>query len=299
MPRLVQPSPTDRLRPLDARASAPLWRQLKQALRDLAVFHLRPGDRIPSEAELCQHYGLSRVTVRQAITSLVSSGILHRQHGRGTYVLPGRTSAPLGDAEHFLVSSFELAARARLRVYSAERVGADERIADKLGGAVGEDVHKVRILLLEGEEPGAYRVSWVLARRAPDLLAEDLTRPLHRLLEDRYGWRLGRAEEAVECIAADAFRAELLLVPASHPLMAVEWLVSLDDGQPILFSRAYYRADRYVLRRHLAPIRTSAGRTLPVATLPAGGLRSAPLVESASSRPSPGRQERREVEVPA
>ncbi len=58
----------------------------KHALRDLITFDLAAGDRIPTEAELCDHYHLSRITVRQAVTSPVDEGLLLCQQGRGTFV---------------------------------------------------------------------------------------------------------------------------------------------------------------------------------------------------------------------
>jgi DNA-binding GntR family transcriptional regulator len=253
-----------RMRPLDPSASTPLWRQLKQVLRDLAAFHLQPGERIPSESELCDHFRLSRVTVRQAITSLVNSGVLHRQHGRGTFVLPRRATEPLADPDHFLTSSFDTAPAGELQVYSAESVPADEWAAEKLGGSAGESVHKVRVLLCQHEQPVAYRVSWVLSRRCPGLLTHDLSQPLHRLFEQHYELRLAEADETVECVLADQFRAELLCVPLHHPLMVVQRLVYLDTGDIIAFSRAYYRADHFQLRRHLTRTRAGSADVVPV-----------------------------------
>jgi DNA-binding GntR family transcriptional regulator len=260
----ISPDFVAKMRPLDPSASTPLWRQLKQVLRDLAVFHLQPGERIPSESELREHFRLSRVTVRQAITSLVNSGVLHRQHGRGTFVLPRRASEPLADPDHFLASSFDAAPAGALRVYSAECVPADEWTAEKLGGTPGELVHKVRVLLLQHDQPVAYRVSWVLSRRCPDLLTHDLSQPLHGLFEQHYDLRPDEADETVECVLADEFRAGLLSVPTHHPLMVVQRLVYLDTGDIIALFRAYYRADYFQLRRHLTRARTGSADVVPV-----------------------------------
>ncbi len=255
MPRPGDDQVLSRLRPLNHAASTPLWRQLKHVLRDLATFDLRPGDRIPSEAELCRHYGLSRVTVRQAITSLVDSGYLARQHGRGTYVLPRRSAEPLADSEHFLASAFDTPPRGALRLFSAELVPADQWVADRLCIQPGEDVQKVRKVLLHGGQPVAYRVTWVPAGRCPGLLDRDLLQPLPHLYEQVYGLVPARADEAIEFVYADEFRSQVLEVPDRHPLMVVERLVYGESGTPIEFSRAYYRADRFQLQRQLTRAR--------------------------------------------
>ncbi len=237
--------------PLRPAASTPLWLQLKHALRDLMASDLEPGDRIPSEAELCAAYGLSRVTVRQAITALVDEGVLHRQHGRGTFVLPARVTEPLADAEHFLESSFDTAASADLRIFSAETVPASDWLAERFDLRPGDPVHKFRKVLLHEGRPVAFRTSFVPRRLCPTLLEVDLLRPLHAIYEDVYGLKPEAADEAIQYIVADEFRAQLLEVPIKHPLMNVERRVYLDTGEPVEFSRAYYRADRFELRRHL------------------------------------------------
>jgi len=65
----------------------PLYQQLKNILKGQILSGvLKPGDRIPPETELCAKYGVSRITVRQAIHSLVEEGFLYRKQGKGTFV---------------------------------------------------------------------------------------------------------------------------------------------------------------------------------------------------------------------
>lgn len=264
--------PLQERHPLRPGASTPLWLQLKHAIRDLIAFDLEPGSRIPSEAEFCRAYRLSRVTVRQAIAALVDEGVLRRQHGRGTFVLPARFPEPLADPEHFLVSSFDTAAPGDLRIYSAETTAASDWIAEQLGCRPGEDVHKIRKLLLHEGSPVAYRTIFVPRRLCPSLLGADLLRPLHSLYETVYGLRPDAADESIQFIVADEFRAAILQVPIKHPLMMVERRVFLDTGEPVEFSRAYYRADRFELRRHLrqAHRKRGEGSDLRVVTMTGG-----------------------------
>jgi DNA-binding GntR family transcriptional regulator len=244
------------LRPLRAGASTPLWLQLKHALRDLVTFDLKPGARLPSESELCNHYRLSRITVRQAITALVNEGMLRRWQGRGTYVLSPRHAERLADPEHFLLSGFDGEDQASIKVFSAETVPAAAWIAAKLGIPAGEDVHKIRKILSADGLPVAFRTTFVPKRLAPALLESDIAPPLHLLMEGRYRLRLAEAEEMIEFIVADEFRAEMLQVPLGHPLVLVERLVYLDSGDAIECSRAYYRADRFRFHRRLRRVPT-------------------------------------------
>lgn len=85
-------------RRLDPALGIPLHEQLKQLLRsEILEGRLRPGDRLPTEAELCARYGISRAPVRQALEDLAREGLILRQRGRGTFVAPrnGGASRPL------------------------------------------------------------------------------------------------------------------------------------------------------------------------------------------------------------
>lgn len=83
---------------LDPTRGVPLHEQLKEILRaEIREGRLRPGDRLPTEAELCARYRVSRAPVRQALEDLVREGLIVRRRGRGTFVAPrnGRGQAPL------------------------------------------------------------------------------------------------------------------------------------------------------------------------------------------------------------
>jgi DNA-binding GntR family transcriptional regulator len=238
-------------RPLDPAASTPLWLQLKHALRDLVTFHLKDGDRVPSETELCRRYHLSRVTVRQAITSLVDEGLLLRQQGRGTFVRAARLTELLSESAHFLLGGFDAADPAQIRLFSVEQVALPDWIAAKPGMAGGGPAFKIRKVLASGGEPVASRTSYVPARLVPGLLSADLRQPLVRTLEEVFALRPQEAEETMEFIIADEFRAHMLGVAIDHPLILVERIVRLAGGEAVECSRTFYKADRFQFRRVL------------------------------------------------
>jgi GntR family transcriptional regulator len=239
------------LRPLRGGAAIPRWLQLKHALRDLVTFDLGPGDRIPTEAELGAHYGLSRITVRQAVTSLVDEGLLHRQQGRGTFVRLARRDAPLQNPGHFLASTFDSGPSGAVRVHAAETVPAPNWVASRLGIAAGAPVHKLRRLLERDGGPVAIRTSFVPAVLAPDLLGADLLPPLHLVLEFVFGLVAREAQERMEVIRADAFRAGLLNIAKHEPLVMTERVAADAAGQAIECARTYYRADSFSFTRTL------------------------------------------------
>lgn len=222
-----------------------LWRQLKILLRERALTELTAGDRIPTEQELCEQFQVSRITVRQAVSSLVKEGILARQRGRGTYVLPPKMVEQL-DSQAFPV---DLDSPGVLP-YSAERVSADRRLAKKMSVPVGEALHKVRRLRVFQGEPISYITLYLPVRFFPEFTQTDLdAEQFLRLLEYKSGLRATHGEEVIECIQADRFRSELLHVPVGSPLLVVESTAYLSSGEVMEFSRAYHRSDRSRLIR--------------------------------------------------
>ncbi len=239
------------LRPIHRHGSTPLWLQLKHALRDLITFDLRPGDQIPTEVQLCDVYSLSRVTVRQAVTALVDEGLLDRRQGRGTFVVWPRLAESLGQQEHFLLTGFDAERPESVSVFSRETVPVPEWIAARLNLAIDRPVFKIRKLLTREQERVAFRTSYIPVEVAPTLLSADLQPPLSLTLERSFAIPLAGAEETIEFIIADAFRAEMLDVAEEHPLILVERVVGCTRGRGVECSRTYYKADRFRFRHRL------------------------------------------------
>jgi GntR family transcriptional regulator len=238
-------------RPIHREASTPLWLQLKHVLRDMLTFDLTPGDQFPTEAQLGAAYSLSRVTVRQAITSLVDEGLLERRQGRGTFVLSARLAETLSAFRPFLMNGFDAVDPSDITVHSTETVAVPEWIGVKLGLQPDESVFKIRKVLTTAGERVAFRTSYVPLRLVPRLLEADMHPALIITLEETFGLRLMHAEETIEFIVADEFRADMLGVAVNHPMILVERVVAMSGGVPVKCSRTYYKADRFRFRRSL------------------------------------------------
>jgi DNA-binding GntR family transcriptional regulator len=243
--------PGPALRPLRGGPAVPLWLQLKHSLRDFASFALQPGDRLPTEAELGAHYRLSRITVRQAVTSLVEEGVLHRHQGRGTFVRARRQESPLSDPGHFLATPFDRAPAAAIRLHAAETVVCPNWVAERLGIEDGAAVHKVRRVLHRDGAPVAIQTCFVPALLAPDLLSAAFDEPMPLLLERVFGLRAQEAQERLEVIGADAWRAGLLNLAEHAPLVLTERVALDAAGRAIECARTYYRADSFAFTRTL------------------------------------------------
>ncbi len=119
-------------------------------MREIDAGTYAEGERLPSEPELCERFGVSRITVRRAVADLEGLGIVRRQQGRGTFVAPRREvigAMTLGGFADTVVAD---GVKSR-RIMRAETTPADEKRARRLGVPVGDPVFRlVRVFALDG-----------------------------------------------------------------------------------------------------------------------------------------------------
>jgi GntR family transcriptional regulator len=218
------------------------YQAVRTYLMDLVERSLHVGDAVPSERTLCERFGVSRMTVRQAIDALVAEGVLVREQGRGTFVAPQRM-----DFEMRLTTFGEemrrRGMRPETRVLDARTVPASPEAADALGTDVGAPLHHLwRVRYADGS-PMSIEQHWVAVALVPDLLADGPPPSMHDALR-AVGLEPSWGEETLT--AAEASDEEAALLDLRGPravLRATRRTFSTDT--PAMYSRACYRGDRY------------------------------------------------------
>ncbi|MGY4707694.1 GntR family transcriptional regulator [Candidatus Bipolaricaulota sp. J31] len=236
--------------PIDRGSPLPIYHQLKEALKEqIESGVLKPHERVPSERELEEMYRISRMTARRALEELEAEGYIYRAQGKGSFVAEPKIRQGLLWLTSFTEDMQERGMRAGARVLEVKVVKGDEKLARRLRASPSEEFVKVQRLRLADDEPMALETSFLRRRFCPGLEEFDFTnRSLYKTLQEKYGLRLGRAEQTVEAKVADEFEAELLGVKPGTPMLAMERVTYLDDGQtPIEYVRSVYRGDRYKL----------------------------------------------------
>lgn len=140
----------------------PLYHQLKLALREeIERGVYKPGDRLPSELELIRQYGISRITVRQALNELEAEGLIVRRHGKGTYVAERRIEQELVRLTDFIEDMQQARLNPSSRVLAFVHEPASLAVARALNLKEGTEVVRVERLRLADERPMALDNTWL------------------------------------------------------------------------------------------------------------------------------------------
>jgi len=231
--------------PLDEKSPIPLYHQLTEELREnIENGDWLPHSLIPSETELCEKYGVSRGTVRQALSQLVQEGLLYRKQGRGTFVAEPKITQQLNKFYSFAQDMREKGLKPSSKVLQNEKILPDSYIKNVLGLKEKEMVYKIMRLRLADEEPLILETSYLVEELFPDLDREDVEKvPLYDIIIKKYRIRITRAKETFEPILVDRFEAEKLQIPLGSPALLVK-RITYTAGIPFEFRKSIVRGDK-------------------------------------------------------
>lgn len=237
------------IEPLSA-GPMPLYQQLKQRLRnEIARGEYKPGDQLPAEPELIQQFGVSRITVRQALSDLAAEGLVVRRHGKGTFVTERRIQHELVRLTDF-VEDMELAGLApSSRVMEFTHEVAPAPVAAALVLPAEAEVVRVDRLRLANNEPIACDTAWLPLRYGALLSESDLAvETIIHVLEERFNIPIERGSFSITAAVASARCAQALQIAPGAPLLVIDRVSYTRNDEPIYMQRRFYRTDRVQYR---------------------------------------------------
>jgi DNA-binding GntR family transcriptional regulator len=227
---------------IDRASFEPAYAQLASILKQsMADGLLRPGDQLPSEAQLVERYGVSPMTVRRAINLLVDSGMVSAEQGRGTFVRPIAMHA----ATFQLGQLHNLFDDATVQVLEVRIIAADERVARKLCIQEGKRTIYIRRLLWNDNQPSFYHREYLIYDPTrPIVEAEMEVTALQQLFRGGSESLLKRGEISMEATLLNEEEARLLQVPGPMAAFCFEHLFYDFDNHPVSWGWFIGRADR-------------------------------------------------------
>lgn len=231
---------------LDEQSRAPLYQQLRRALRDaIEDQRLSAEEALPPERELAEEFGVSRITVRKALDALVGEGMLTRRQGAGTFVAARAESRVEKSFSKLSSFSEDMISRGRKpeSVWLSRSSGAvtpEESLT--LGLSPGAQVYRFNRIRYADGEPMALEHSTIAGFCLPSELA--VGESLYEAL-DQHSARPARALQRLRAVLFIGERAKLLGVEDGAPGLFIERRGFLKDGRPVEVTQSYYRGDAY------------------------------------------------------
>ena len=224
----------------------PQYRQIEQSLRE-RIATLRPGERLPSDADLCAEFGVSRMTARNAMERLAADGLIRREPGRGSFVATPPTHRR---TNRLMTFTQEMRRAGRIPSSSiltqAIRPSSTAEAAN-LGIPIHQPVVHLRRLRLADGEPIALETTVLIGACADAVMTADLTQEsLHETL-GRAGIVLSRGSGTIVAAAASAEEARLLGIRTGDPLLVERRVIRDAHGRRTESTESAYPADRYAL----------------------------------------------------
>ena len=239
----------------------PQYRQIEQSLRE-RIASLRPGERLPSDADLCAEFGVSRMTARNAMEQLAADGLIIREPGRGSFVAERPAHRR---ANRLMTFTQEMRRAGRIpssRVLTQAIRPSSTAEAVNLGIPARQPVVHLRRLRLADGEPIALETTVLIGACADAVMTADLTQgSLHETL-GRAGFVLSRGTATIAAAAAGAEEARLLGIRTGDPLLVERRVIRDAHGRRTESTESVYPADRYALDVTF-DVETRGGATRP------------------------------------
>lgn len=254
--------------PVDRASRLPLYEQIKRRLLVMILNWDREDTRFHTDEQLCKRFGVSRMTVRQAVQELVDEGYLQRSRGLGTFVTARRIEEEFTPTMDF---GDQWATRGRplsFQVRRFEIIPAPEDVARALGVAAGSDVLAIERLRFAGSVPISIDHRYVPPGIADHVTREDAA--TRSLLDSLWrACRLDHGDLKIEAGLVEAETAELLKLLPGDPVL-IRHLVYFDaEGRAVMAGHSFCRADqvRYAVRVPLTQEGGSRPQAASVTTL--------------------------------
>jgi GntR family transcriptional regulator len=257
---------------IDKASPVPYYYQLRQVLeRAVGNGALAIGDKIPTEAALCERYSVSRTVVRQALGDLERTGLVTRVKGRGTFVAPPKVSEFVAQSLTSLHEDLTgRGERLETKVLRLELEPVSPHVAQMLELPESEQIVLLeRLRFLRGEPLVVTTAHMPYSLCAPILELDMSERSLFGTYERELGYKLHRGTRAIESRAASAEVARHLGVTEGEPVLVFSGVTYLEDDRPIEYFVGIHRGDRSRFETELfrpQALDLAAARSVHVAT---------------------------------
>lgn len=224
----------------------PIYIQIHNEIRrDIEAGKWQVGDRIPSERELSLNFGVSRMTLRQAIQTLVDEGILERRVGSGTYVANQKVQEKMTGVTSFTDLMLASGKKPSSKTISYHTMEPSLSEMERLKLDQDEPVLRMERIRYGDDIPICFEVATVPEKIVTGLEKTEVTSSLYHALEQKKNLQPGRAEQTVSAMLVSERIAEFLDIKRGEAILRLRQTTYLQDGRPFEYVRTQYVGDRF------------------------------------------------------
>ena len=226
--------------------SSPIYIQIHNDIkRAIEAGKWAVGDRIPSERELSRNFDVSRMTLRQAIQTLVDEGFVERQVGAGTYVANQKVQEKMSGVTSFTDLMLTQGKQPTSKTISYHVMNPSLSEAEKLKLNEDDQVLRMERIRYGDDVPICFEVATVPEKLVDGLSKKEVTSSLYRALEDKKQLSPGKAQQTVSAMSASERIAEYLSIKRGDAILRLRQVTYLQDGTPFEYVRTQYVGERF------------------------------------------------------
>jgi GntR family transcriptional regulator len=231
---------------LDKSSSVPIYTQLEEAIKEKIKDKIYlPGEELPTERELTELFGVSRMTIRQAISNLVHKGILYKIPGKGAFVSKEVIEKKL-EIESFSEDMKKRGLIPGSNVIRFEKISPNDEVKEKLKLSEDDKIYFLNRLRLANNEPIAIEYCYLPEKFFPNIIKYNMVNcSLYTIMKEEYNIHFNYMKQNIKAASLSKQDAEMLLGKSKGFGLFSERMIYNIEEIPIEYTKTIYHPDRY------------------------------------------------------
>lgn len=213
--------------------------------RLIGMGKMAEGEQMPTEQEICDLFGVSRITVRNALNKMVYDGYIYKVQGKGSFVSTKKADMQLNRLAGFTEEMRDLGLQASTTILENKIEQANEEIATALGVEHGQKVYKFIRLRCANGLPMAIEHVHLSFQRFPNIGMQDLSASFYDLLREHYSLEPSWAKQSIWADSSSKHESTHLQIPQNSPVLHIRRITYGSDNLPFEYVESSYRGDKY------------------------------------------------------